>query len=59
MQSFLATKNLTRDGFPKMEPLPAARATRFLLLQQGQLMCSDLTMLIAQTFNHGPHAHPV
>jgi len=42
-----------------MEPLPAARATRFLLLQHGQPMRSDLTMPIAQTLNHGLHAHTV
>ena len=54
-----ATLDLPRDGPPKMEALPAPRATRFLLLQKGQLMCSDLTMLIAQTLNHGLHAHTV
>ena len=35
------------------------RARRFLLLQKGQLICSDLTMLIAQTLNHGQHAHTI
>jgi len=34
-----------------MEPFPAPRATRFLLLQKGQLMRSDLTVLNAQMFN--------
>jgi len=42
-----------------MEPFPAPRATRFLLLQKGQLMRSDLTMLNAQMFNHSLHAHMV
>ena len=42
-----------------MEPFPAPRATRFLLLQKGQLMRSDLTVLNAQMFNHSLHAHMV
>jgi len=54
-----STLDLPCDGPPKMEPLPAPRATRFLLLQKGQLMRSDLTMLIAQTLNHNLRAHTV
>lgn len=51
-----STLDLPRDGPPKMEALPAPRATRFLLLQKGQLMRSDLTVLNAQMFNHSLHA---
>src|SRR5271166_2018678 len=51
--------NLTCDSSPEMEPFPAPRATRFLLLQKGQLMRSDLTVLNAQMFNHSLHAHMV
>jgi len=40
-----------------MEPLPASRATRLLLLQNSQLICPGLTMLIAHMLNHGQHAH--
>ena len=54
-----STLDLPRDGPPRMEALPAPRATRFLLLQKGQLMCSDLTMLIAQTPAGGLKEVPV
>ncbi len=54
-----STLDLPRDGPPKMEALPAPRATRFLLFQKGQLVCSDLTMLIAQTLDNGQYAHTV
>lgn len=53
------TVDLYSDCPPKMEPLPASGATRLLLLQNGQLICPDLTMLIAQTLNHVQHAHTV
>jgi hypothetical protein len=42
-----------------MEPLPAPRATRFLLLQNSELTCSYLAMLIAQTLDNGQYAHTV
>jgi len=49
--------DLPGDCPPKMEPLPASRATRLLLLQNGQLIHPGLTMLIAHMLNHGQHAH--
>jgi hypothetical protein len=42
---------LLYDGSPKIEPLPAPRTSRSLLLQKGQLMCPGLTVLSAQTLN--------
>ncbi len=54
-----STLDLPCDGPPKMEPLPAPRATRFLLLQNSELTCSDLAMLIAQTLDNGQYAHTV
>jgi|SRR5271166_4033578 len=51
-----STLDLPCDGPPKMEPLPAPRATRFLLLQNSELSCSDLAMLIAQTLDNGQYA---
>ena len=51
--------DLLCDAPPKVEPLPASRTSRSLLLQKGELACSGQTMLIAQTLNHGQHAHTV
>jgi hypothetical protein len=51
--------DLLCNGPPKIEPLPAPRASRSLLLQEGQFACSGQTMLIAQTLNHGQHVHMV
>ena len=51
--------DLLCDGPPKIEPLPEPRTPRSLLLQKGELACSGQTMLIAQTLNHGQHAHTV
>jgi hypothetical protein len=51
--------DLLGDRPPKIEPLPAPRTSRSLLLQKSQLVGSGLTMLIAQTLNHGQHAHTV
>jgi hypothetical protein len=51
--------DLLCDGPPKIEPLPAPRTSRSLLLQKRKLACSGQTMLIAQTLNHGQHGHTV
>ncbi len=49
--------DLCGDRAPKVEPLTASRATRLVLLQNGQLICSDFAVLSAQTLHNGQYAH--